>query len=1050
MKTCTLNLLAGLTAVLTALAADPLLESLQKGLLEEEVNRDLNTAAQAYEAAVRQADAQRQAAATAVFRLAETYRKLGRTNDAVAQYRRLLEQFADQAPLAALSRTNLALLAPESRDAKPSGRLSPAVQRQLELLQQELALVEDQIKNKQLMVDSGRASREDLLALQRDALALRRQMAELESRTRPDLLEVPLPRTEGVQTSEPPPVDPAEAESLREELKLVEQELLAARKRFENGKAEAAEVRRVQRELLRLQRKLPENSGRERQIESLQEELALCEENLAEVRKQIQVGAAPPLAEIGARRELLAVQRELAAARRLPATTVTAAAPASPTPATSEEEAEIRRIQAIIRDSPDLVNARNATSPGGTPLHNAAAKGYLAVAEYLLANNADVNAVDGLRRAPLHLAADAGHKRMCELLLAKGADVNAADDTGYTPLHRVVENGYLAVAETLLAAGATVNTKSATLLGQKQRQVGKAPLHTAAEKGFAAAVDLLLQHAADINAKDDEGFTPLVCAIQANQPATVRRLLEKGADPNAHGTSALLYAVADGREPLVRLLLEHKADLEARILAPEPQGDWTVLFRALGAGHSPGDVEMTRLLLDAGANVNARAASGITPVHWVAIRGAQIPSDWSSAFQRNLSASLRLLLERQADVNARDSGGNTPLHYAVDAGLAEIVEILLAAGADPNAPGWNGGEETDWPPLLAAIRQQRQPPTPTPGAPGSAEARAAIVDALLRHGAAVNGRLTYGWTALHRAAQFNQAEMAALLVANKADVNARGSRPEGEPQLGPRKAEPAARAGSLFPASALPRRGPPPGMPIVGSPSGQGAEVIPADKDVTPLHVAAANPNLELAQFLLEHGADVNARDAESRAPLHFAVKRRDLEMIRLLLDAGADPNAKDSTGWTPLCWAADLHLIPAAVRAPLGGGGTYVQVKPQDVIALLRERGAKDDPAVKVEPVVSEPPADRAVSPGFGVARVLGEVKRPGTVALGPGARKDIIDAIAESGGFTENASAAIEFTRDGQTRKFLWDELKAKSDAENKFWLQPGDLIEVKRGLF
>ncbi|MHB9005340.1 MAG: hypothetical protein ACYDC1_00235, partial [Limisphaerales bacterium] len=88
MKTNTAGLLSNvwcLSWFLSAFAADPLTEALQKGLIEEEVNRDLQAAVRAYEAAVQQADTQRQAAATAVFRLAESYCKLGRTNDAVAQ-----------------------------------------------------------------------------------------------------------------------------------------------------------------------------------------------------------------------------------------------------------------------------------------------------------------------------------------------------------------------------------------------------------------------------------------------------------------------------------------------------------------------------------------------------------------------------------------------------------------------------------------------------------------------------------------------------------------------------------------------------------------------------------------------------------------------------------------------------------------------------------------------------------------------------------------------------------------------------------------------------
>jgi hypothetical protein len=84
------------------------------------------------------------------------------------------------------------------------------------------------------------------------------------------------------------------------------------------------------------------------------------------------------------------------------------------------------------------------------------------------------------------------------------------------------------------------------------------------------------------------------------------------------------------------------------------------------------------------------------------------------------------------------------------------------------------------------------------------------------------------------------------------------------------------------------------------------------------------------------------------------------------------------------------------------------------------------------------------------GVARVLGEVKRPGTVLLKPGERKDIIDAIAECGGLGELARRQIEFTRDGQTTKYTLDELKAATIPDKKIWLRPGDTIEAKRNNF
>src|SRR5437899_4070583 len=83
-------------------AADGLSETLQKGLFEEEANHNLEAAIKAYQSVLQQTDEQRKLAATAVFRLAECYRKLGKTNEAAAQYERILREFSDQSDLASL------------------------------------------------------------------------------------------------------------------------------------------------------------------------------------------------------------------------------------------------------------------------------------------------------------------------------------------------------------------------------------------------------------------------------------------------------------------------------------------------------------------------------------------------------------------------------------------------------------------------------------------------------------------------------------------------------------------------------------------------------------------------------------------------------------------------------------------------------------------------------------------------------------------------------------------------------------------------------------
>src|SRR6185503_17146878 len=104
--------------------------------------------------------------------------------------------------------------------------------------------------------------------------------------------------------------------------------------------------------------------------------------------------------------------------------------------ATSGEAEVLQRIQAMIKSSPDLINARGRN--GATPLHDAADAGQLTVARFLLANRADINGRDDLDATPLHYAAWSGHQAMCELLLTSGADVNAR---GTHFKHSVIQSG---------------------------------------------------------------------------------------------------------------------------------------------------------------------------------------------------------------------------------------------------------------------------------------------------------------------------------------------------------------------------------------------------------------------------------------------------------------------------------------------------------------------------------------------------------------------------------------------------------------------------------
>jgi ankyrin repeat protein len=342
-----------------------------------------------------------------------------------------------------------------------------------------------------------------------------------------------------------------------------------------------------------------------------------------------------------------------------------------------EEDQEIRRIQAMIQNSPDLVNAPQGQS--GTPLCLAAEKGQLRVAQFLLEHGADVQ-----RGYPLAQAAGGGHKAMVELLLQHGAAVNAAEGDSQTALHRAAARGYLSVTETLLAAKADVNA---------QAENGRTPLTLAVEKGVVPVAAALLAHGADPNiiCRPRQGWgtdrtttgAPLHFAVARGDEAMVALLQTNRADltlRNPLGESALDIAAILGKPGIVRQLIAAGANVNA---VSSAQGDGTPLHLATLGGYR----EIVALLLEHGANPNVTAnlsRSGVTPLMSAAALGN--------------SEIASLLLKHKTDPNLTDSSGNTALLNAVQKQSPATVRALLAGGANPDTQTANG-----YPALVIAV-----------------------------------------------------------------------------------------------------------------------------------------------------------------------------------------------------------------------------------------------------------------------------------------------------------------------------------------------------------
>jgi hypothetical protein len=190
---------------------------------------------------------------------------------------------------------------------------------------------------------------------------------------------------------------------------------------------------------------------------------------------------------------------------------------------------EISRVQAIIQNSPDLINAPDAS--GQTLLQTYAGKGDLPVVELLLKNGAAVNGIKQPDLTPLHFAAGNGRKSVVEFLLSKAAKPDAATASGVTPLHLAVLKGYEQVAKVLLDAGANINAPVQKSVSRTTDTLTyslhtyQCPLHLACQEGYGGLVSLLVSRGADVNAQDGNGGTPLTVAAQANNENIVNTLL---------------------------------------------------------------------------------------------------------------------------------------------------------------------------------------------------------------------------------------------------------------------------------------------------------------------------------------------------------------------------------------------------------------------------------------------------------------------------------------------------------------------------------------------
>ncbi len=224
--------------------------------------------------------------------------------------------------------------------------------------------------------------------------------------------------------------------------------------------------------------------------------------------------------------------------------------------------------------------------------------------KFLLNHGADPNLVNKDGDSSLSFASSWNNKKIVQLLLNfSNINVNIKNLEGDTPLHISVYHDHLDIVKLLLTKGANPNLANNN---------GVTPLHNAAFNSNLEIVKLLVDYGANINAENKDGIVALRDAVKNGHTKIVRFLLEKGANVNiqiiedATPFNGQIHFV-DNKN--IKLLNKYKDAVTKR-------KGWFILHYAVYTGN----LEIVKLLLDHGANINVIDIYGVTPIYVAACK----------------------------------------------------------------------------------------------------------------------------------------------------------------------------------------------------------------------------------------------------------------------------------------------------------------------------------------------------------------------------------------------------------------------------------------------
>lgn len=378
-------------------------------------------------------------------------------------------------------------------------------------------------------------------------------------------------------------------------------------------------------------------------------------------------------------------------------------------------------------------------------------------------------------------------------------------------------------------------------------------------EGHEAIVRMLLAHGASVNARDAEDWTALMLAAVQNHASVLRLLLEAGAD---------VHAVEDDQYTALMLAAQNGHELTVRYLIEYganvdavERDKWTVLMMAADNGHDL----VVQQLIDRGATVDAFSDDNYSALILASGEGYLM--------------TVQLLLDSGASINAMQNQYRTALMQAAFNGHVEVARLLLDRGASVDTT-----DKDKWTSLMYAAYS------------GHREIAALLID----KGADVNA-IESKSSALTLAARKGHLETVRVLLDSGALIDATHYQDLYRTAL---------MEASLFGREA-----------IVELLIDRGANVDAVDvADWTPLMLAAQEGNDRIVNLLLDNGASTDASGKDGLTALMVSIQSGHERVMRLLIDRGTSLDTLDSDEWTPLMMAV-LYGYPAVARAMVDRG---------------------------------------------------------------------------------------------------------------------------------